>query len=60
MGLEKVGAIWETTSKNGNPMLSIILDEEKYMAFPNNKEDNPKRPDWTIHKKVDDKEEIPF
>ena len=60
MALKKVGAIWETTAKSGNPMLSIVLDDEKYMAFPNDKGDNSKRPDWNIVKRVEDEEEAPF
>jgi hypothetical protein len=45
---QAVGAIWERVSKNGKRYLSIKVGESEYVAFQNDKGDNPKRPDFKI------------
>jgi uncharacterized protein (DUF736 family) len=43
----KIGAIWERTTRNGAPKLSLQISDTNYIALRNNlKRGN--QPDWTI------------
>ena len=55
---EKVGAIWERTTRSGKEMLYIQLDEDvelksgdDLICFRTDKE-KPSYPDWRIYRKV--------
>jgi len=47
----KVGCLWinypkDTTKK---PHSNIIIDNKRYVAFPNDFKDKPEDPDWLIY-----------
>jgi hypothetical protein len=46
---ESCGAIWQRTSKSGKIYLSIKIGDKEYIAFLNDKGDNPKRPDYKVY-----------
>jgi uncharacterized protein (DUF736 family) len=46
---ESCGAIWKRKSAKGNEFLSIKIGDKEYIAFTNDKGDNPKRPDFKVY-----------
>ena len=60
MNENKVGSLWERTSKNGEPYMSgeLLINGQtvKIVAFRNKQEwidENDKRPQWEIQKSKD-------
>lgn len=45
---KSVGAIWVKESKGGMEYFSIVIDEKRYVAFPNKKTKNT-QPDFRIY-----------
>lgn len=49
---KSIGGAWKKTSAKGMEFLSLSITidgvERKFVAFPNDKGDNPKRPDYSI------------
>lgn len=57
MGFEKCGALWLKDGKNGKFMAGEIQVNQQSIPvfiFKNDKGDNPKRPDYTIHRQAED------
>jgi len=58
MAIKNIGAAWNKTSKNGNPMLSVSLNMKgkkvNFMLFKNTQKQNPGQPDWNAGVIVDD------
>ena len=48
--LEKAGALWMNKSEGGNKYASLVIEDKKYIAFPNNYKTEDKHPDWNIYK----------
>lgn len=47
--LEKVGVLWGN-SEAKSPHINLIIDDKKYVAFPNTYKDSDTQPDWIIYK----------
>lgn len=66
--LESVGALWKTTSKNGdfNYMTGVLENGDRIVAFFNKKKKNQKEPDLRIYyqneleDEEDEDDELPF
>ena len=50
--LEKVGALWQNMSENGNPYFNLALREEKFVVFPNGYKSEEKQPDFIVYERV--------
>ena len=48
--LEKVGAMWINKSEGGNKYATALIDDNKFILFPNNYKTEDKHPDWNIYK----------
>lgn len=46
---EKCGGIWLKSKKDGERFLTIQIGDKNYVAWKNDKGDNPKRPDFTVY-----------
>lgn len=46
---EKCGGVWKKQKKDGEVFLSIQIGDRNYVAWKNDKGDNPKRPDFTVY-----------
>jgi uncharacterized protein (DUF736 family) len=58
------GGIWVKKSAKGQEYLSLTVeingDKHQFVAFPNDKGDNPNRPDYTIKPSEPRKQDVPF
>jgi len=58
MAIKNIGAAWNKTSKNGNPMVSVSLNMKgkkvNFMLFKNTQKQNPGQPDWNAGVIVND------
>ncbi len=50
--LNKVGALWQNKSSEGNPYFSMELNNQKYVIFPNNFKSEEKQPDFIVYERV--------
>jgi len=50
--LEKVGALWQNTSAEGNPYFNLDLNGDKFVVFPNGFKSEEKQPDFLVYERV--------
>jgi len=52
MNLEKVGALWQSTSAEGMPYFNLDLHGKKYLVFVNGYKTEEKQPDFLVYEKM--------
>jgi uncharacterized protein (DUF736 family) len=50
--LEKVGALWQNTSSDGQPYFNLDLEGQKYVVFGNSYKEEDKQPDFLVYERI--------
>ena len=50
--LEKVGALWQNMSADGQPYFNMDVEGQKYVIFSNSYKEEDKQPDFLVYERV--------